>query len=140
MRVANSRSVPLAWSTTGAAGSYTTSPGALTNATLYSEPVELRHLDEYALQLAISGGGTPTGTFILQASNSDPLIPVTGVQSVDASAMTWTDVDGSSIAITTDGNKMWNASGVGYLWVRIKWTKTSGTGNAVATFNGKGPS
>lgn len=128
MRPANAA---LDWSTTGTA-SFTTS-GDLAEAALYSNPISLRHLSAFSVQLVATG--SPTGSFKLQMSNDNP--DHTG-NKYPTSTMNWTDLDGSSISITTSGNVGWNATGAGYLWLRVVWTKTSGTGSITGRFNGKG--
>lgn len=131
MRVFNS---PLTWSTDQA--TYTAS-GDISNATLYSVPLLLRHIDNYSIQL-VTTGATVTGTFRLQASNSDPDIPQAGYPA--ASGMSWTDIDGSSQTVTTAGSLVWNAMGAGYQWVRVVWTE-SGTaaGSVTGRAHGKAP-
>lgn len=137
MRPANGA---LDWSTTGTSSFVVGSPGGdLSNATLYSNPIDLRHLSYYSIQLVTTGA--PVGTYKLQVSNDNP--DHTGNkypgQTASTTAITnWTDVDGSSVSISAAGSTVWNASAAGYLWVRVVWTKTSGTGNVNGRFNGKG--
>lgn len=123
MRVFNA---PLTWSTDQA--TYTAT-GDISNATLYSTPMFLRHIDTYAVQL-VTSGATVTGTFKLQASNDDPNIPQAGYPA--ASSMNWTDIDGSSQTVTVAGTPMWNALGAGYQWVRVVWTKSGAAAGSVS--------
>jgi Flp pilus assembly protein TadG len=127
---------PMKWTPTPGTLSTYSESGDISNASLFSAPFLLTHLDAYSIQL-VTTGGTVTGTFKLQASNSDPLMPPGGI--VDATAMTWTDIDGSPVTVTTAGTVVWNASGVGYRWVRVVWTE-SGTASGAVTGreNGKG--
>jgi hypothetical protein len=110
--------------------------GDISNAALYSNPVSLRHLNQFSIQCVLAGA-TVTGSLKLQCSNSNP--DYAGRAFPTATSMNWTDVDGSSQAFTAAGNVTWNAQGVGYLWVRVVWTE-SGTaaGTITGTFNGKG--
>ncbi len=84
------------------------------NATL--EEVCVEHISDYSIQLVFSGTA-PTGTFSLQYSNDD----------VDPT--NWTDDSDSEQDITAGGNLMWNVENAGYKWVRVKYARTSGTGN-----------
>lgn len=133
MRIANG---PMRWTATpGTLTSYLSS-GDISNAALYSLPFLLAHLEMYALQI-VTTGATVTGTFKLQGSNSDINIPYDGI--VDATAMDWTDIDGSSTAVTVAGSVLWNASGAGYRWVRVVWTESGTAAGAVTgRENGKG--
>lgn len=132
MRPANG---PIDWSTTGTGSYVVGSPGGdLSSTNLYSNPIDLRHLSHYSIQVVSSG--SPAGTYKLQVSNDNP--DHTGNKYPVGSSMTWTDVDGSSVTIAAAGSTVWNAAGAGYLWVRVVWTKSSGTGNVLGRFNGKG--
>lgn len=91
------------------------------------KPVWLGHIAQYALQLVFTG--SPVGTFKLQASNDVGHIDSAG-SSMQVSGITnWTDVTGSAVAVSAAGNVMWNAENVGYTWVRVVWTYTSGSGS-----------
>ena len=130
MRVFNA---VITWSTDQS--TYTTSVD-ISNAALYSVPISLRHIDVYSAQI-VTTGATGTGAFKLQVSNDEPNLSPTNIPT--ASAMNWTDVDSSSQTVTTAGSVVWNASGAGYLWVRIVWTE-SGTaaGSVTGRLVGKG--
>lgn len=134
MRTANG---PISWTTsTSAAASAYTSSGDISNATLYSMPFWLGHLDTYAIQLVTTGAAV-TGAFKLQASNSDPRVPNDGWPAGDQ--FDWTDIDGSSTTVAAAGTVVWNASNVGYRWVRVVWTEgAASTGNVTGRVNGKG--
>ena len=125
MRVFNA---VITWSTDQS--TYTTS-GDISNSTLYSVPISLRHIDVYSAQI-VTTGATVTGAFKLQVSNDEPNLSPTNIPA--ASAMNWTDVDSSSQTVTTAGSVVWNASGAGYLWVRIVWTES---GTAAGSVTGR---
>jgi len=96
-----------------------------TNQTL--EPVWLGHIAQYAVQLAFTG--SPNGSFKLQASNDKGRInSATNVVQVSDLAV-WTDITGSTALVTAAGDIMWDAENIGYNWVRIIWTATSGSGS-----------
>lgn len=90
-------------------------------------PVYLGHIAQYAIQLVFTG--TPGGNFKLQCSNDagHPNAQSKSEQSEDV--VNWTDIADSAQAISAAGNHTWNAENVGYLWVRVVWTQTSGTGS-----------
>lgn len=144
MRVGKS---PLAWDTvqsssaTYLSGGEPRTSGDLSNATLYSAPIRLDHISKYSIQLSVTGAG-PTGSFVLQGSNSNPADTGTGmVPGGDASAMVWTPIAGSTATFTVADNHVWNADGVGYRWVRVVWAESgTATGTVVGEFVGKGES
>lgn len=76
--------------------------------------------------------GSPVGTFKLQASND---------QTETASSVasdTWADITGSTVNVTAANTIVWNHADMYSRWVRIVWTKTSGTGTITkATLNDK---
>lgn len=87
------------------------------------------------IQAVWSGGGSPVGTLKLQVSNAAP--DETGSTPLNApTGATWTDVSGSSTSVSADGDYFWNIAELGARWVRLVWTRTSGSGStltAVAT-------
>lgn len=107
----------------------TSGPVSLTTSTTL-RPIYLGHIAQYAIQLVFTG--TPGGNFTLECSN-DPGHPnaqskVEQSEDVD----NWTTVADSAQAIAAAGNHVWNAENVGYLWVRVVWTQTSGTGSLIS--------
>lgn len=88
-------------------------------------PVWLGHICNYSLQLVFTG--SPVGTFKLQASN-DHGMPDGGQTPQALNVSNWTDVTGSSQAVSAAGNIMWNVENAGYTFVRVVYTVTSGTG------------
>jgi len=85
-------------------------------------------VDLISIQAVWSGGGSPTGDFIVEVSNDDVAI-TTPDQA--GNVVNWTTYLGSTISITTDGSMVYNIANLGYKWARLKYTRTSGTG----TFN-----
>jgi len=129
----------LVWDTVdSSSATYASTSGDTSNTALYSGPIALRHLNGYAIQLNIASG-TPTGTFKLQGSCSNPRITGNGSYPNDASAMVWDDLSGLTSVYAAAGHNMWNVDGAGYLWVRVVWTETPGSsGSVTGTFYGKG--
>lgn len=67
--------------------------------------------------------GSPTGTLKLQISNDN---------------VNWTDYSGSSQAISAAGSFAYLLADIGYPWLRVVYTFTSGTGTLNVTINAKG--
>lgn len=91
-----------------------------------SQPIWLGHIANYAIQLKFSS--TPNGTFKLQASNDPGQIVSPSKVVQDAKVEDWTDIADSEQAVSADGNHMWTVQNAGYLWVRIVFTHSSGSG------------
>lgn len=92
-----------------------------------SRPVWLGHIAQYSIQAVFTG--TPTGSFELQCSNDQGHIDAPS-KAVQGSGVTnWTTITGSSQSVSAAGNITWDAQNVGYLWVRVIYTRTSGTGS-----------
>lgn len=79
-----------------------------------SEGIFVERCTEYSIQLVFTG--TPVGEFKLQGSLDG------------GTPSNWTDITGSEESVTEAGDILWNAQGVGYRWVRLVYTSTSGTG------------
>ena len=97
----------------------------------------LGHICNLSVQLVWTG--SPVGSFKLQASN-DAGSPNAGNDPLLAQNVTnWTDIDGSAVSVSVAGNIMWNYQNCGYNFIRVVWTRTSGTGSlTVARINTKG--
>lgn len=67
--------------------------------------------------------GSPVGVLKLQISNDNS---------------NWTDYGGSEQSISAAGNFAWNLANIGYQYVRLVYTKTSGSGALSVTVSGKG--
>lgn len=101
-----------------------------------SSPIWLGHIAHFAIQLVFTG--SPNGSLKLQCSNDQG---ANDLQIAAATITNWTDVDGSTQAISSDGNHVWNVQNCGYRWVRIAWVDSaSGSPSTLtsARFNVKG--
>lgn len=91
----------------------------------------------YVAALAATFTGSPVGTIKLQGStdpgNTDINVDITG-----AGVVNWNDIVNSSQAVTGAGHVTWNYQGIGYRWIRVIYTRSSGTGNVTVIANGKG--
>lgn len=108
--------------------------GDVSLTSLTSSAVNLDFYFLYAIQAVFTGA--PVGTVKLQASLD--YVPAGFPQITPAFSGNWTDVANSSTAISAAGTVIWNAEDVGYNWVRLVYTKTSGTGALSARINCKG--
>ena len=107
------------------------------NTTVNSAAIPLYQIFGYAIQIVFTG--TPTGSFKLQAScDSVPQVVASGI----FIPTNWTDISGSSQAVSVSGNIIWNAEDTFYNYVRVVYTDgSSGASTAivtVSTFNGHG--
>lgn len=104
----------------------------MSQATLTSNVIDIRYLDDIAIQLIFTG--TPTGTFAVQGSlnySSTPLAP--------AVSGTWTSLvlSPSPVASGAADNILINLVQLAFPYIRIVYTKTGGTGTLSAYVSGK---
>jgi len=93
--------------------------GDLSQATVTSSIVNLSTVTGYSIACAYSGS-SPTGTLKIQVSNDF---------TEDSTAISnWYDLPSSSQSISANGNYVWAISDANYKWLKVLWTKTSGTG------------
>lgn len=101
--------------------------GDMSNATVLSFPVFLGQIvGGFSIQAIIAGGAAPTGTFKLQCSNDASSATITPTTSFVPT--NWTDVAGSSASIVNNGDITWNVQSANYEWLRLVYTRVSGTG------------
>lgn len=113
------------------------------NANYNSPYQQLKNI--YTYSIAVNITGSPNGNLFLQASN-DPETNDTQTNSGNNLPPTvqpsnWVTVANSTFAVTQPGETMWNVNFVGYNYVRVAFTDSSG-GTSTATmnivYNGKG--
>lgn len=115
--------------------------GDMSQATINSIGLDIGQVYVSAIQAVFTG--SPVGTLKLQVS-CDNVAPVQWssgsaiVSNPAANVVNWTDYTGSSQTISAAGNFAWLINPVGFRWIRLVYTKTSGSGNLNVTFNGKG--
>lgn len=100
-------------------------------------PIYLGHVVNYSIQLTFTG--SPSGTFKLQCSNDPgrPYLP--GQVPQYDTVVHWTDIEGSDQIIAAAGNHTWDVQNAGYLWVKVVYTRSGGSGSiTVARANTKG--
>ena len=111
------------------------SAGDMSTATLTSTGIDMNQIVLASIQAVYTGA--PVGTLILEVSNDIIKINPT-VANQSANVVTWTTYTGSSVSVSAAGDFVWNLTDIGYRWLRMKYTKTSGTGSLTAVFSGKG--
>ncbi len=97
------------------------SAGDMSLASLTSTTINLDFKLIVAIQAVYTG--SPVGTLKLQGS---------------IGGTSWSDISGSSTAITTSGDVLYNITDIGYRYIRAVYTKTSGTGSLTVEINAKG--
>lgn len=102
---------------------------------LNSNAIDLNQQYVAAIQAVFTGA--PVGTFKLQISNDSPAINPGSVNK-GSGVVNWTDYTGSSQAISAAGNFSWLLADIGYRWVRLVYTRSSGTGSLTAAISSKG--
>lgn len=96
----------------------------------HSVAVDLAVYESFCIQAAWTG--SPVGALKIQISNviaEDH----TSIQEAD-----WSDYSGTQQSISMDGNFIWEVTQQDYRWVRLVYTRTSGTGTLTrATFSAR---
>jgi hypothetical protein len=101
---------------------------AAMSASFNSAPILLDQIYGFSFQSIFTG--SPNGTFKLQCSNDD-------VQ-LDSQVSNWTDIAGTAQAITAAGSLLYNVNYAFYMWVRVVYTASSGSGSCNVTYASKG--
>lgn len=103
-----------------------------------------------SVQIVWADGNSPVGVVKVQVSNDivplapPPPIPNTPVgQAVGTNpalfVVNWSDLSGKTANISgNSGSAIITLDTIGYLWMRVVYTKTSGEGDLSAVFMGKG--
>lgn len=99
----------------------------MSTASCTSSVVDTNQLPVIGLQAVYAG--SPNGTIVVQVSGDN--VPLA------SSVTNWTTYPSSSQSIAAAGSFVWNIAPFGFRWVRLLYTKVSGTGTLNATFNGK---
>jgi len=114
-------------------------PNVVMNTNITSLPMNV--ISTYTAGVQVVYTGTPTGTFELQCS-CDPGLEAQGYNQATVYQPTnWTTIANSPQAVTAAGDLVWNLQDIGYNWLRLVYTDTSGGDSTavltVATFNSK---
>lgn len=108
--------------------------GDMSQATLATTGIEFIQQCSWSIQAVWTGA--PVGSFIIQISND--VCAVEPGDNPSANVVNWTTYTNSTVAVSGAGDFLWNSPpNAGYRWVRLFYTKSSGTGSVTATFNGK---
>lgn len=100
------------------------------NVSSNSVPAALKNIFMYTMAANITG--TPTGTIKLQASNDPETNDTMPLGTPRPEPTNWADITGSTFVVTTASTIMWNVRYIGYNYVRVVYTDTSG-GTSTAT-------
>jgi len=79
----------------------------------FSGPFNIGEAESYSVQINFSGANV-VGTLVLQASND---------------STNWVDIATTSTAVTASSSALFSEGSAQWLYLRVKWTYTSGTGN-----------
>lgn len=91
------------------------------SASFNSSPIQATFVLYGSVQATLSGGGSPVGVLKVQASNDQPL---TGAP------QNWNDLSSITVNVTADGSFLIPIFNLSYEWIRLVYTRTSGTGTA----------
>lgn len=81
-------------------------------------------------------GGSADGALKLQTSCQN--VPVGTGTNQSAQVVNWTDYSGTTTVVAGAGSFTWRLPAMGDKWVRVVYTRTSGTGSLTVDFMGKG--
>lgn len=105
------------------------------NASFNTGAVFLEHVNHYSVQMVVTS--TLAGTVKLQAS-MDIGPKLQGGYDTANAVSNWNDITGATSSVSNGSPVIFNVSNVGYRWVRVVFTFSSGSGTVVMTFGGKG--
>ncbi len=106
--------------------------GYTSSADVISDPISLKHVYGYSVTVSFPTTGTPVGTFTLEACND---IESPNSQPYYSNLSNWVTVANSStassaavaISPSTLSSITWNYSNTMYRFLRVKYTRTSGS-------------
>lgn len=107
-------------------------------ASITSTPTNIQNLSDIAIQLNFTG--TPTGTFAIQGSNDFDATNMGGsLPGATVNTGNWVPLDLSSTPTASGAADviLINMNGLSFPWIRIVYTRTSGTGTLNAYLGGK---
>lgn len=78
----------------------------------------------------IASGTAPVGALKVQISNDAP--------NTVGGPTNWTDISGATVSVTGVGSFLIPKTEICYQWIRLVWTKTSGTGVVTAKLQALG--
>lgn len=102
------------------------------SASINSNGMDLQELDKYSIQAVYSG--SPNGTLKLQISND--LVSRGPDSNPAANVVNWSDYTYSSLNISAAGSFIWKLPRKGEKWVRLVYTRSSGSGTLNVVFSG----
>lgn len=116
-------------------------PFSFSNSTLSadrsSDPMHVGTQYNIAVQVTVVKDSSIDGDFKLQVSCDEELPGATAAQRA-AGVSNWTDLPASSQEILDSGTLVWNISNIGFEYIRIVYTRVSGSGSVTARISGRG--
>ena len=106
-------------------------------ATITSDPFPVKNMITAALAVTVSASSSPVGTFSVEGCCEEGNDPGTGLNNVSG-LTNWVAIPGYTQAITADGTTIFDMVDVSVRWLRIVYTRTSGSATAAARANVKG--
>lgn len=107
------------------------------SASFNSDPFPVSHMTWAAICATISGSASLNSTLKIQACVDPAQNPGTGATNISG-LTNWVDVASTSATVTSDGSTMWNIADIGWSWLRVVYTRTTGTGAIAIRANAKG--
>lgn len=106
-------------------------------ATITSDPFPMKNMTLMAVAVTVSSSSSPVGTIKLQAC-CDTGVGIDGSMQGITGLSNWVDITSASQAITADGTTLFDLRDVPYRWVRVVYTRSSGSGTMAVHVNAKG--
>ena len=98
-----------------------------------SPPIDANQLLYVSVQIVASGA--PVGVAKLQCSNDFSTDKINSTQQV---VTNWSDIPSATVAVSAAGVFLVPKTDLCYRWIRVVYTKTSGTGAITANVNALG--
>jgi hypothetical protein len=112
------------------------SSGDMSQATVTSNGIDMNQIFGGSISAVFTG--SPVGTLTLEISNDIVAVSPAGGSNLASAVVNWSTYTGSSYSISAAGDYTYILPDTPYRWLRLKYTKTSGTGTINAYFSGKG--
>lgn len=116
-------------------GGHTPIDGYTSAVSITSDPIAVHNALGYSVQVSWPATGTPVGTFTIQASND-----LEGqFRKADSNLVNWFTLSGTSTASSVGTGAIISVPDVYYRWIRLVYTRSSGSITLSARAMLKGP-
>ena len=109
--------------------------GDMSQASLTSNAIRADQLIALTIQAVVAGGTAPAGSLTVQISCDDGSSPE-GL--VTPTITNWTNFPNAAATVSGNGSYAININAPSVRWVRLAYTKSSGTGTLTARINAQG--